>query len=60
MSMDKYVTFSVDCTFTLPIRVDDNTSSERIAEMAWEKISQMTIDIGDLENADWELLQINE
>lgn len=60
MSKDKYVTFSVDCTFTLPIRVDENASNEKIAEMAWDRLNQMTIDIGDLENADWELLQIDE
>ncbi len=58
--MTKYVTFSVDCTYTVEIDVPDDASEDEITETAWKKVNATNIYAGDLENSDWELLSIDD
>lgn len=58
--MTKYVTFSVDCTYTIEVDVPDGASEDEITETAWKKVNDKNIYAGDLENADWELLSIDD
>lgn len=56
----KYATFSVNCTYTIPIEVAEHATEAAIEEAAWDALNRTTVDVGDFDNADWELLQIDD
>lgn len=53
------VTFSVDCTYSLQVEVPENATNEQVEEKAWDLLRALDADTGDLENDDWEILQID-
>lgn len=59
--MKKYVTFAVDCTYTVELDLPDGEySDDEIRTEAETKVAEMDIDIGDLENAQWDFLEIDD
>lgn len=59
--MKKYVTFAVDCTYTVELDLPDGEySDDEIRTEAETKVAEMNIDIGDLENAQWDFLEIDD
>lgn len=59
--MKKYVTFAVDCTYTIELDLPDGEySDDELRDIAEEKRVEMGIDIGDLENDQWDFLQIDD
>lgn len=59
--MKKYVTFAVDCTYTIELDLPDGEySDDELKDIAEEKRVEMNIDIGDLENDQWDFLQIDD
>lgn len=59
--MKKYVTFAVDCTYTIELDLPDGKySDDELRDIAEEKRVEMGIDIGDLENDQWDFLQIDD
>ncbi len=59
--MKKYVTFAVDCTYTVELDLPDGEySDDEIRSKAEARLDEMDIDIGDLENAQWDFLQVDD
>lgn len=59
--MKKYATFAVDCTYTIELDLPDGEySDDELRDIAEEKRVEMGIDIGDLENDQWDFLQIDD
>lgn len=56
--MLKRITFSVDCTYEIEIDVPDTATDSEIHEAAYNAIAD--VDEGDLENADWEISEIED
>lgn len=55
-----YVTFSVSCTYTVSVDVEGDATEEEIQKLAWKKVNENSVSIGELENDDWELMQIDD
>ena len=56
----KYATFSVSCTCTVPIYVPEDATEEELERAAWDAVNRIDVVTGDLENDDWELMQIDD
>lgn len=55
----KYATFSVNCTYTIPIEVAEHATEEETEKAAWDALNRTIVDVSDLDSDDWELLQID-
>lgn len=58
--MTKYVTFGANCTYTVKVDVLPNASESKIIDEGRRALDKADINIGDLENPEFEFLCIDK